>query len=258
MNLFNLFFTLINISFAKPFKHVLLTANNHVVIRGPITSHSIAPKLVELNNIQTDDIYIYLQSPGGSVTAGTTFIQQMEHLKNTGKKIKCIGDVAISMAFVIFQYCDERYATFSSITMQHQMSVGLEGEFNNIKNKISFYQEMNDKIDNDQASKLGLSLKDFREKTEHDWWLYGENVVNNKVADEIIHVGCSPDLYKKLVTENFHTFFGTLVSVFSECPIPRGPIHQVFLNNGLEITEPEIKEKISNEYMLNHGDMLMV
>ena len=79
MILFNLLiFYLINFSYSL--KNILLTANNHVVIRGPITSDSIAPKLVELNNIQTDEIYVYLQSPGGSVTAGTTFIQQMMHL----------------------------------------------------------------------------------------------------------------------------------------------------------------------------------
>ena len=251
MMIFNLFiFYLINFSFAL--KNVILTANNHVVIRGPITSDSIAPKLVELNNIQTDDIYVYLQSPGGSVTAGTTFIQQMKHLKDIGKKINCIGDIAISMAFVIFQYCDTRYATFSSITMQHQMSIGLEGEFNNIQNKINFYQEMNNKLDLDQSAKVGLKLKDFREKTQHDWWLYGESIVNNKVADEMIHVGCSPDLYKKTVSESFRTFFGTMISFFSRCPIPRGPLHQKFLNDNDEIFDNEIKQKIVNQYTMNY------
>lgn len=251
MILFNLLiFYLINISHSL--KNILLTANNHVVIRGPITSDSIAPKLVELNNIQTDEIYVYLQSPGGSVTAGTTFIQQMMHLKDIGKKINCIGDIAISMAFVIFQYCDIRYTTFSSIVMQHQMSVGLEGEFNNIQNKINFYKEMNNKLDLDQSAKIGLKLRDFREKTQHDWWLYGESIVNNKVADEMVHVGCSQDLYKKTVSENFRTFFGSLVSLFSRCPIPRGPLHQRFMNDDNEIYDNEIIKYITNEYTMNY------
>merc|ERR1719313_652014 len=99
-------------------------------------------------------------------------------LHKSGKKVNCISDFSASMAFIILQSCPVRYATFSSVLMQHQMSLGLEGNLENVKSYLEFIDNVDDELNRMQAVKIGMSEKDFKHKVMSDWWIHGPDAKN--------------------------------------------------------------------------------
>ena len=148
-----------------------------------------------------------------------------------GTNIYCIGDVAISMAFVIFQECPVRYIQKSSILMQHQMSFGTEGPIENVKSYVEFINSIKDQAENRQAKRLQISNVLFERKILTDWWLFGENILKNKAADdEIITVSCIKELLQSDYTETHLTLFGNIKIKYSNCPLIRNPLEISFDN----------------------------
>ena len=102
-----------------------LNSRNMITIRGPIKHESVSDFMNKVGKIDSEDIYIYISSPGGSVMEGMKIVDLIKSLEKSGRNINCISDFSASMAFIILQSCPNRLATFSSVLMQHQMSLGL-------------------------------------------------------------------------------------------------------------------------------------
>jgi ATP-dependent protease ClpP protease subunit len=170
---------------------VSLTPSNHVSLVGSVTEHSVAKWSKQLARCDADIVYVYINSPGGSVSAGNTFIQAIDYHATSGKKIACIADFAASMAFAILQACPYRLSTSHSIVMQHQMSLLLAGPLGNVKNRVGFAISIEESMNEMQANRLGLTLGGFEEKVQNDWWIYGSNILRENAADQLITVGCN-------------------------------------------------------------------
>lgn len=211
---------------------VVLEENNFVTLRGPITGQSASKFINQLISKTTakghanKDLYIYLNTNGGSVTSGMQIVQSLKALELSGTKITCIGNVALSMGFVIMQYCPNRYVLDSSVLMQHQMSLGTEGQYENVVSYMNFIKQMGGDIDRYQAERIGLTLESFKDKTRHDWWLFGNNSVINNVADKLVHVTC--DFKPEVEVEKFQSFFGDVSVHFSKCPVAKDPLKVEF------------------------------
>lgn len=83
-----------------------------VKVLGPVNASIIekANELIKLSELSKDPIYLFINSPGGSVGAGNVFIDAMTIVKNRGIQINCVTSVyAASMAFSILMNCSERY-----------------------------------------------------------------------------------------------------------------------------------------------------
>lgn len=84
-----------------------------------------ADRLVSLAQQSTKPIYIFLNSPGGSVMPGLTFLDSMNLAKSRGVKLVCVSStLAASMAFTIFAECDVRYSFAYTKLLWHPMKVG--------------------------------------------------------------------------------------------------------------------------------------
>lgn len=71
-----------------------------------------------------EPVNVILNSPGGSVVAGSFFINQMEAVRGRGTRIRCfVQNFAASMAFSILLHCDERYALDNSYMLWHPVRV---------------------------------------------------------------------------------------------------------------------------------------
>lgn len=222
------------------YNYIKLTENNFVVIRGPIDGFNSAKIINELASKQQEaELYIYLITNGGSVTSGMEIVQTLKSLSESGVSISCIADTALSMGFVIFQYCPVRYVTRASVLMQHQLSLGIRGPINQINTYMSFIQSIEDEIDQHQADRLGKTVKEFRSLITNDWWLFGENNIKNNAADQMVNVICN--FQPKHIDETIQTCFGDIVLTYSTCPLARDPLRIVFKNN--DITSHE-KQKI--------------
>ena len=206
--------------FVYPYETITLEKNNTVVLRGEITQDSADKFLMDLiSHDNNTSLYIYIHSPGGSVIAGQRIVQYMQT-----QNITCITDKAYSMAFVILQTCRNRYITPTASVMQHQQSLGFEGNLYAMNNYLQMINQIDKDMNTLQAKRLNISLKEFHEKTSLDWWLYGEDIIKNKVADNIVHVSCSKELIKTNVSVTTRSFFGKIKDVFSACPLIVNPI----------------------------------
>ena len=117
-------------------KLVELTENNFVAIRGQIDESTASRFISDVMKLKSNKIYVYLTTPGGSVISGMSIVQTINTLQASGKEFVCIADRAASMGFVIFQSCTQRYVMEHSIIMQHQVSLGIEGQYEQVKRTI--------------------------------------------------------------------------------------------------------------------------
>jgi ATP-dependent Clp protease protease subunit len=175
---------------------ITLKKNNFVSFNDTINIENVELWSKQMNKLTSNPFYIYINSPGGSVDAGLQFINNINWYIKQGKTVNCIVKSAYSMAFIILQNCSNRYVMSSSTLMQHQMSLGgLKGPLNNLMNYLEMIQSISNELDIIVSNRLGLSLEDYRNKIKTDWWLTGNSAIIQGVADEIVIVGCDPELY---------------------------------------------------------------
>ena len=201
-----------------------LSQKNLIVLRGQITGKSAADVIVRMNTVSVPTIYIYISSPGGSVMDGLTIVDQIEVMKHRGTEVHCIADVALSMAFVIFQSCPTRHVTTASILMQHQMSLTVQGNLRNIETYMDFIRRTSLVTDTRQAERMGLDLNTFRLKVVSDWWLQGADIVVQGGADHLTLVYCESELTRRNVVDKINTEFYSVNITYSGCPIARSPL----------------------------------
>lgn len=196
---------------------VILTPNNHVSIKGRIDDYKASRFISKINKLNTTNIYVYIDSPGGDVDSGQKIIQYINFKKDTNKTIMCIAWEAHSMAFNILQACTYRYVLQDSKMMQHQMSLkNVVGNIENINSYMQITNKMYDKLILDASKRIGLSVEAYKIKIMNDWYLYGSEIVENNVADAMISsVGCS----KKLTDSDSITTIVDNMLTISDCPI---------------------------------------
>lgn len=175
---------------------ITLKKNNFITIDDTINDSNVVKWSGQLSKLTSNTIFIYIDSTGGSVDSGLQFINNMEWYIKRGKTINCIVKSAYSMAFVILQYCSNRYVMSSSTLMQHQMSLNnIKGPMNNLMNYLEMIEMMSKEIDENVSKRLGINLDDYRNKIKNDWWLTGSSAISNGVVDSMVIVGCDVELY---------------------------------------------------------------
>ena len=224
---------------------VKLTEDNFVVLRGPINGQSSSKFITDLLDKKSKDLYVYLNTGGGSITGGMQIIQTMKALELAGTTINCITNVGLSMGFVITQYCQNRLVIASSILMQHQASFSTEGPVNNVNSYVEFIHSMVNEIDTHQADRMNMSVVNFKEKVRDDWWLIGSEAVKHGAADKLVYVLC--DFKNQLIKEKIDTFFGEVTVTYSKCPLAKDPQKIEFGR----IVEGSEKEKILDDIVLD-------
>ncbi len=220
----NLVILLCTFNYAYSVELVELNQRNLITLRGPIKHESVSDFLNKTSRVDSNEIYIYISSPGGSVMEGMKIVDLIKALEKSGKKVSCISDFSASMAFIILQSCPNRLATFSSVLMQHQMSLGLEGNLENVRSYLQFIGNVDEELNRMQAEKIGMNERDFKNKVMSDWWIHGPDAKKNGVVDEIVTVKCHQELSggKEIITVT--TMFGPINLVYDKCPLSRYPI----------------------------------
>lgn len=209
-----------------PSAPVVLTLTNHLSIRGPIEA-STATTFVHDSQLHHSTVrYVYIHSPGGSVSAGEQMVEEMRQRNYT-----CIADMAYSMAFSLFQACSRRYVRPSASLMQHSISltnVG-GGELGKVLARLQHIERTRQRLDTMQAQRLKLTEAQFVERTHNEWWLDAQEAVDNHCADGIVRsLTCSPKLLKSTVartdTRVAGIFATAVVNEYSSCPLVHEPL----------------------------------
>lgn len=201
--------------------NITLNETNHVTIHGSINDRTVKQFLVKASGMSPhSNQYVYINSPGGSVMAGNRIVRHVKSHNYT-----CVADHAASMAFVIFQACKHRVVMDTSVLMQHQQSLSVDGNLENINNYLHMANAVNEDLTLMQATRLNMTVNSFKDKTTNDWWLYGKEILDANAADAIVHnIECDRALYQQEYTRKEPMgFFGLEVNVtYSACPLVNG------------------------------------
>ncbi len=132
------------------------------------------------------DIDIYINSPGGSVSAGLAMFDVMAHVK-CPVATTCVGMAAsIATLLLVGGTKGKRFTMPNSRMMIHQTSGGLRGTLSDAR---IYYEEMNrmfEKYVDLMAQRTGRSHDQIRKDCDRDFWMSGEEAVAYGLVDEII------------------------------------------------------------------------
>lgn len=131
-------------------------------------------------------VYLFLDSPGGSVIDGARIISAMQSSKVPVYTV-CM-QICASMAAMILEYGNERYAFDRSIIMFHPASIGsiVEGELDKIVSRFQFLQRYVNKMDRFTAKRAGIAYDDFKARSNRELWIDAEDALHDKLIDKIV------------------------------------------------------------------------
>ena len=160
-----------------------------VFCSGEINDNSaniIISELLYLDNISHDDIYLYINSPGGSVTSGMAIYDTMNYIKSDVKTI-CIGMAASMAAFLLSSgKKGKRLALPNAEVMIHQPLGGAEGQATDIKIAAERIIKIKDKINSILAKNTNKDIKVIANDTERDNYMSALEAKKYGLIDEII------------------------------------------------------------------------
>ena len=159
-----------------------------IIINGEIDdnlSNSIVAQLLYLDSINHDDISIYINSPGGSITSGMAIYDTMNFIKSDVITI-CIGMAASMAAFLLSSgKKGKRYALPNSEVMIHQPLGGAQGQATEIKIAAERILKLKKKLNTILSKNTGKSLKQVEKDTERDYFMDSKEALDYGIIDKI-------------------------------------------------------------------------
>ena len=132
------------------------------------------------------DIHLYINSPGGSVSAGLAIYDTMQYIKCDVSTI-CIGMAASMGAFLLSGGAKgKRYALPNAEIMIHQPLGGAQGQATEIKIAAERILKLKNKLNNILAKNTNQPLKKIEIDTERDYFLSAKEAKNYGIIDKII------------------------------------------------------------------------
>lgn len=151
-----------------------------------INSNTIVAQLLYLDSANHDDISIYINSPGGSVTAGMAIYDTMHFIKSDVSTI-CVGMAASMGAFLLSSGTKgKRCCLPNSEVMIHQPLGGAQGQATEIKIAAERILKLRDKLNHMLAENTGKDLKTIEKDTERDYFLSAEESLAYGLVDKIL------------------------------------------------------------------------
>ena len=135
---------------------------------------------------QEKDIKIYINSPGGSVTAGLAIYDTMQYVKSDVSTI-CVG-IAASMAATLLASGakDKRFALPNSEIMLHQVMGGAEGQASDIKIRAEHILKLHARLNRILAKHTGQDITKIEKDTDRDFFMTAEEAKEYGLVDKII------------------------------------------------------------------------
>ena len=161
-----------------------------IFIGEPITDHLanlVISQLLFLESEDPDrDISIYVNSPGGSVTAGLAIYDTMRLVKQDISTI-CVGQAASMGAFLLAGGTKgKRFSLPNSRILIHQPAGGAQGQAADIEIHAREILRLREILDTLLAENTGQSLKKIQKDTDRDYIMSAEEAVKYGIIDEII------------------------------------------------------------------------
>ncbi|WP_099189371.1 ATP-dependent Clp endopeptidase proteolytic subunit ClpP [Tepidibacter mesophilus] len=151
------------------------------------TASLIVAQLLFLESEDPDkDIYLYINSPGGSITSGMAIYDTMQYIKPDVSTI-CIGMAASMGAFLLNAGAKgKRFALPNAEIMIHQPLGGTRGQATDIEIHAQRIVKMKEKLNQIMAERTGQPLDRIKQDTERDYFMEAEQAKDYGIIDEVI------------------------------------------------------------------------
>lgn len=132
------------------------------------------------------DIHFYINSPGGSVTAGLAIYDTMQYIKPAVSTL-CLGQAASMAAWLLAAgEHGKRYALPHSRIMIHQPLGGVQGQAADIDIQAREILRIREQLNNILVKHTGQSLKRIEKDTDRDLFMTGKQAVEYGLVDDVI------------------------------------------------------------------------
>jgi len=150
-------------------------------------ANSITSQLLFLEAQDSEkDIYFYINSPGGSVTAGFAIYDTMQHIKCDVVTI-CMGMAASMGAFLLAAgTIGKRYALPNAEVMIHQPLGGVQGQASEIEIHAREILRMREELNGILASRSGQDIEVVARDTDRDNFMSAQDAVEYGLIDEVL------------------------------------------------------------------------
>ena len=161
-----------------------------VMLGAPISddiANLVSAQLLFLESEEPEkDVYLYINSPGGSVTAGLAIYDTIQYIKPDVSTL-CLGQASSMAAWLLAAGAHgKRYALPHSRVMVHQPLGGVEGAAADIDIQAREILRLREQLNNILAKHTGQSLKKVEKDTDRDLFLNGKQAVEYGIVDEVI------------------------------------------------------------------------
>ena len=160
-----------------------------IFLSGEITdevSNVVVGELLFLNSQSDDDIYLYINSPGGSVTAGMAIYDTMNFIKADVCTI-CVGMCASMAAFLLSSGAKgKRMCLPTGEVMIHQPLGGAQGQATEIQIAAERIIKLKKKLNMELANNTGQKLNKIERDTERDHFMDASEALEYGIVDKIL------------------------------------------------------------------------
>ncbi len=149
-------------------------------------ANSVIAQLLYLDSLNNEEISLYINSPGGSVTSGMAIYDTMNFVKSDVSTI-CLGMAASMGAFLLSSgKKGKRYVLPNSEIMIHQPLGGAKGQATEIKIAAEQILKTKEKLNKILSENTGQNLKKVEQDTERDHFLDANEALDYGLIDKII------------------------------------------------------------------------
>jgi len=161
-----------------------------IFLVGPVndqTANLVVAQLLFLESENPDkDISLYINSPGGSVSAGLSIFDTMQFIKPDVSTL-CMGIAASMGAFLLAAGAKgKRFALPNSRVMIHQPSGGAQGQATDIEIQAREILKLRESLNGILAERTGQSLEKIRSDSERDYFMSAEEAKSYGLIDQVI------------------------------------------------------------------------
>lgn len=167
-----------------------LLKDNIIFLGGVIDDHTANIVIAQLLFLHSEDpkkdINLYVNSPGGSVTATLAIIDTMNHIKNDVATI-CVGIAASGGALVLSSGAKgKRFALTNSEIMIHQPLGGAEGQASDIEISAKHIIKMRESLNKMLAKNTGQPLSKIEKDVDRDFFMSSDEAKKYGIIDKVL------------------------------------------------------------------------
>ncbi|MFA5934755.1 MAG: ATP-dependent Clp endopeptidase proteolytic subunit ClpP [Candidatus Paceibacterota bacterium] len=167
-----------------------LLKENIIFLGGPIDDDSANIIIAQLLFLQFEnnkkDIQLYINSPGGSVSAALAILDTMNHVKNDVSTV-CVGLAASAAALLLSAgKKGKRFSLPNSEIMIHQPLGGAQGQASDIEITARQILKLKDKLNKMMAENTGKTLAQIEKDADRDYYMSADEAKKYGIIDKVI------------------------------------------------------------------------